>query len=116
LIQEAGGKINKKDLPARYQNLSQLLDSQGNVTEQSIEKYIHELPKVKYNVSYGEWEGAQRHDPTKKQKVMQLNLTDEHIKQIKDKGLYPTFRKIFESSKYSSHPIRPHTIGWARID
>jgi len=119
LVQEKGGTVAKKDLPQQYQNLGQLFDGKGNMTEQTIDKYLHDLPKHKFNVSYGKWDSSlQTHDDGESgpQKVLQVNLTNDHVKQLKEQGLYDTFRKLHEMSYRSGHPVRKHSLGWARID
>ena len=48
-------------------------------------------------------------------KVMKLNMTPEHIKQLKDAGVWNTVQKITNSSVKSTHPVAPiHGIGWVR--
>jgi len=119
LVQDKGGTVAKKDLPQQYQNLGQLFDGKGNMTEQTIDKYLHDLPKHKYNVSYGKWDSSlQTHDDgaSGPQKVLQVNLTNDHVKQLKEQGLYDTFRKLHEMSFRSGHPVHKHSLGWARID
>src|SRR5690606_26694512 len=99
------------------QNLPvQILDPKGHVTPESIDSFIDATPKDRYNISYGEWKGAQRHDESVTQKVLQVNLTNEHVQKLRDMGLWDTFRKIHNMSKRSGHPVDIHTLGWARID
>jgi hypothetical protein len=118
LVEEAGGAIHKKDL----QNIGfggipgQILDGKGNVTPESIDYFLKTIPHTRYNVSYDKWDGAQMHDDTKEQTVLQLNMTNDHIKQLKGQGLYEMFAKMFETSKASGHPVDHHSLGWARID
>jgi hypothetical protein len=117
IIQDAGGILNKNKLTNKGQGLPvELLDAKGNISEQSIDQYIDKLPKDRYNVTYGEWNGAQRHDRSKKQMVVQLNLTDSMAKELKDKGLWDTFRFIHNATQRSGHPVQEHSIGWSRID
>jgi hypothetical protein len=116
LVEDAGGQLHKKDLPPMFQNIpGQLLDGKGFVTPVSVDNYLKTMPKAKYNISFGRWTGAQKHssDP---QKVLQVNLTNDHVKQMKEEGVYDTFKKMFEDSYKSGHPVERHTIGWARLD
>lgn len=119
IVEEAGGGIHKKDLPKNFQNIpGQLLDGKGMLTADSIEKYIGELPKHKYNVSYDKWEAgnAQMHDSDVDQSVYQFNLTNDHVKQLKDEGVWDDFKEMHKQSHMSGHPVRKHSIGWARVD
>jgi hypothetical protein len=110
--------IHKKELEKMgHANLpSQLLNPKGLVTPESIESFIGTLPKTKYNLSIGSWNGAQRHDPNRSQMVVQVNLTDDMAKQLNDQGLFESFNDIYDMSNRSGHPTRPHSLGWARID
>lgn len=119
LVQEMGNGegVPKAKMPNKAQGLpNELFDAKGIITPKSIDEYIDKLPKDKYNVSYDKWGGAQRHDRTVDQMVMQLNLTDNHIQALKDQGLYDTFREVHKMSFRSGHPVRKHSLGWARID
>lgn len=118
-IDEAGGVVHKNDLPNKGQGIDgKLFDGKGQLTSAAIDKHIDSLPKNKFNVSYSQWRGAQVHDNNASgpQKVVQLNMTNDHIKQLKDEGLWDTFKKMHAMSVRSGHPVRNHTLGWARID
>jgi hypothetical protein len=49
-----------------------------------------------------------------KSKVFQLNITTDHVNQMKQAGVWPTFQRMLEASRYSSHPVTDHTVGWIR--
>ena len=116
-ILEAGGAVNKNALPNKGQGLpGQVFTGKGEITGDSIDNFLKTLPHSKFNVSYSKWNGMQRHDRTKDQKVLQLNMTDDHVRQMKEQGLFPTFKKMHELSHRSGHPVRKHSLGWARID
>lgn len=116
-VAELGGTVNKNALPNKGAGLpGQIFTGKGEITTDSIDNYLKTLPHSKFNVSYGSWNSSQRHDSTKPQKVLQLNMTDDHIRQLKEQNLFPTFKKMHESSHYSGHPVREHSLGWARID
>lgn len=56
----------------------------------------------------------QRHSRDKSQ-VLQINLTPEHMKRLKDAGVWDTVQKMTDSSVKSGHPVSPvHGIGWVR--
>jgi hypothetical protein len=119
VVDEQGGSIHKKDLPAQFQNTpGQLLDGQGNLTSESIDKYIEALPKHRFNISHDEWESgnAQMHDDSVDQNVYQINMTNDHVKQLKDQGLWDDFKELHDHSFRSGHPVKKHSIGWARVD
>lgn len=116
---QPGGTINKRDLKAKFgiqEVPPQVLDGKGNITPESIDSFIQSLPKTRYNISYRHWQGAQMHDSSKPQLVMQMNITNEQVKHLKDAGLYDTFRKVHDMSFRSGHPVEKHTLGWSRID
>ena len=116
-VEALGGTVNKKDLPNKGQNIPpQMLDGKGNVSTTSVDQFIDKLPKDKYNVSYSTWNGAQRHDRTREQKVLQLNMTNAHVNAIKEAGLWDVFSDVHKASYRSGHPVRKHSLGWARID
>lgn len=126
-VQEAGGSVHKKELPNQAQGLpNQMFDSQGRATPESIDNYLKTLPHQRYNVSYGQWARSQRHDDpdgrlgiedgVHPQKVVQLNMTGDHMRQIKEQGLFDMFKKMHKMSFSSGHPVDMHTLGWARVD
>lgn len=117
-LDEAGGVVHKNDLPNKGQGIDgPLFDGRGLLTSNNVDRHAENLPKTKFNVSWSEWDGAQKHDEdSPPQKVLQLNMTNDHIKKIKEEGLWDTFKKIHEMSHSSGHPVRYHTLGWARID
>lgn len=120
LIEAAGGKIHKKDLQGQGFGGApgEILDGTGHATPESVDKYLNNLPKHEYNVTHGEWKkgGMQMHDDSVDQNVYQINLTNHHIKQLKDQGLFEAFRDMQSLSHRSGHPVMPHTIGWVRAD
>lgn len=115
-VEEAGGKIHKRDLPGQGQGLpKELFDGQGHMTPQNTEQYLKSLPHQKYNISYKRWKGAQRHSSAD-QAVIQLNMTNDHVRQLKEQGLFDTFKKMHSMSFSSGHPVDHHSLGWARVD
>jgi surface antigen len=44
--------------------------------------------------------------------VFQLNITTDHVKQMKDAGVYDTFRKL--QDMFRAHPISDTAFGWVR--
>lgn len=88
-------------------------NAKGNIDVTKLQEAIDKADGTKYNVSHDEWAGAQRHndDPSK---VFQLNLTSEHVKRLKDAGVWNTFRKFHDATMQSGHPVTPSTLGWVR--
>ena len=112
-----GEPVPKGRLPNKGQGLpNEIFDAKGMVTPKSIDEFIDKLPKDKYNVSYDTWGGAQRHDRSQNQRVLQLNLTNKHIEDLKAQGLWGTFKKLQEKNFRSGHPVKQHSLGWTRID
>lgn len=86
----------------------------GNVHADLLQRAIDSAPALNFNVSHDKWTGAQRHSRAAS-KVFQVNLTDDHVRRMKEAGVYDTFRKMQEASSYSGHPVSPqHGIGWVR--
>jgi hypothetical protein len=117
-IEEDGGYSHKSKF-AEWGHAGapgQILDHKGHATGASIDAFLDKQPKQKYNISYDTWHGAQMHDDSNPQKVLQVNLTNDHVKKLKDAGVYELFKELHHDSFRSGHPVRPHTLGWARID
>lgn len=112
-IEAQGGSINKKQIPNFNPALSHLLDGKGNLTSKKIQEHIDAQPSQKYNVSHSGWEGAQRHSEIPS-KVFQLNMTKDHVKKMKEAGVFDTFNKLHNASFQSGHPVQKHTVGWVR--
>jgi len=86
----------------------------GHVSADRIQEYIDKMPSIRYNVSHDVWEGVQRHS-TEKSNVLQLNVTDDLIKKMKEAGVHQTFRNVLEASNRSGHPVHPtYGLGWVR--
>jgi hypothetical protein len=119
VIQEMGNgePIAKGKLPNKGQGIpNEVFDNKGQISPKTIDEYIDKLPKDRYNISYSKWSGAQRHDRNKDQLVMQINLTNKHVQDMKDAGLWNVFQDIHKASYRSGHPVRKHSLGWARLD
>lgn len=116
-IESMGGIVHKNQLPDKGQGIpSQLFDGKGQISTQGIDKYLDTLQKERFNVTYGEWTGCQRHDSSKPQKVLQLNITNKQVNELKEAGLWSQFQEMHKLSYRSGHPVLKHTLGWARID
>ena len=57
--------------------------------------------------------GSQQHIP-EPSKVFQLRYTPEHEKQMKEAGVFDTFKDMLDQSKNSGHPVDKKTLGWVR--
>lgn len=104
-----------KSFPPEMQPLLQQVGfartKNGNISAAKLQEAIDAAPSTKYNVSFGSWGGVQRHsDATSK--VFQVSVNDEHIKKMKEAGVYDTFRRLQEH--FSGHPITPSAVGWVR--
>jgi len=112
-IEQQGGSINKKQIPNFNPVLGHLLDGKGNLTSKKIQEHIDSQPAQAFNISHSEWDGDQRHSE-EPSKVFQLNMTKDHIKKMKDAGVFDTFNKLHNISFSSGHPVRKQTVGWVR--
>lgn len=131
-VQKKGKEVEeavKAPLPVR--------DAKGNISATMLQQYIDSLPGIEFNVSHGKsglapktmlggsdrrtapaeeyWTGAQRHtdEPSK---VFQLNITNQHVAQMRAKGSWQTYRNQASAVHSTGHPVRPEqtTIGWVR--
>jgi len=115
-VEAAGGELHKKDFARHGLNehhVAGLWGPTGHLKTEHLDRAIEQLPGTRYNVSHSGWSGVQRHSETSS-RVFQLNLTDDHIGQMKQAGVYDGFRKLHQLSKQSGHPVNDHTIGWVR--
>lgn len=124
LMEEKGVKeIHPSKLPPG--DFSRIREPNGNISLRSIQAAIDATPKQRWNVSHDTWEGAQRHDDWdpdydqdypegSPQHVFQMNLSTHHLNALRQAGAYSEFKKLFEASKRSGHPVTPTTVGWVR--
>lgn len=119
VVQELGGKAHKKELEKRGLSpaalkIAHLQDSSGNLTSEGIQKHIDDMPHFGYGFSSGMWHGGQQHS-SEPSKVFQLQMTKDHIKKLKEEGLWDVFKYIEEQSLYHNHPNAKHNpLGWVR--
>lgn len=85
----------------------------GNISAAKLDEAIAATPRTGFNVTEGTWDGGQTHTP-ESSKVFQLNLTNDHIRRMKEAGVYGTFREMYRASNNSGHPVGPGGIGWVR--
>lgn len=83
------------------------------VTLDAVNKYIDKMPACRYNISMGEWAGCQTHNHTPST-VFQVNVSNDHVRKLKEAGVYDTFKNI-QGHIIGSHPITPTTMGWVRF-
>lgn len=117
-LESAPKTVHKKDLEKQgfnLQNLTHLFDARGNISHEKLQEHIEAQPKTTYGVTHDTWKGAQRHS-NEKQKVFQLNYTQDHVNQMREAGVFDTFKNINSDSKQSGHPVRGHTLGWVRYN
>lgn len=88
-------------------------NAKGNIDADKIQQWIDSQPETHWNYTHDKWDGAQKHS-SEVQKVFQMNLTNEHVKRMKEAGVWNTFRKMHDDTMASGHPVKPHTIGWVR--
>lgn len=43
-------------------------------------------------------------------------MTNDHVKQLKEQGVFDTFKWMHQMSFKSGHPVNYHTLGWVRAD
>jgi 8-oxo-dGTP pyrophosphatase MutT (NUDIX family) len=86
----------------------------NNIYAAKLQEAIDKAPATVFNLSHTVWGGAQRHNEDAS-KVMQLNLTTEQIRKLKEAGVYKTFVKMQSATHQSPHPVAEHHgLGWVR--
>lgn len=120
--QTNGGKIDVGTMNKMYPNQKdiwkQIFDKKGALTSEDIENKISEIPKTKYDISYGKWDSSKMQNLNRRDQVIfRLDHSTDSIKPIMEDGdMYNTFRRVQDVSKQSGHPTNSNTIGWARVD
>lgn len=80
------------------------------------QKYLDDMPKKEFHVSYTPWNGMQRHNG-KTQAVFQINNGPDQDSAYKsDQNLMGLYKMIQKASFRSGHPVNPQAIGWSRVD
>jgi hypothetical protein len=142
-IENKGVKaLPPKDLPkGDWTTNNAVKDKSGNISAELVQKFIDSQPTSTFNVSHGKgtkagdihknhlydpkndlapsadedyvWSGGQRHndDPSK---LFLVHVTSDHVRQMKEAGVYNTYRKMNQKSMSSSHPATQTTVGWVR--
>jgi hypothetical protein len=112
LAQPGRTSMRPKDLPPGDWSAGRGPD--GNIHAQKIQEFIDKQAPMTFNVSHDMWDGAQRHSG-EDSKVFQVNLTDDHVRRLREAGVLKTFRSMQEASTYSQHPVaKHHGVGWVR--
>lgn len=97
-------------------NWKPVQEKNGNISAKKIQEFIDSQPSQEYNFSHEPWSGAQRHSKHD-QRVFKLNVTSDHIKRMKEAGVYGAFKKLSQYSEDSGHPSDAgHTLGWVRYE
>jgi ADP-ribose pyrophosphatase YjhB (NUDIX family) len=107
------GQLSPKHLPPGDWSVGRLPN--GNISAEKLQAHMDSLPGQEYNLSNTHWASPlQRHNAFPS-KVLQVNLTTDQVQKLKHAGVWPTFRKMAEASRSSSHPVNDHTLGWVRF-
>ena len=120
LIEREGGVASYKILEANGLNpsalgINHLKDAKGFIASNKIQEHIDKLPKLNYDITTSVYKPKiQRHDTSQPSKVFQLNITPEIKAELKNAGVLDDFRKLYNISKKSGHPVGPDTLGWVR--
>lgn len=86
------------------------------VDQGHAQKYLDDMPKKEFHVSYVPWNGMQRHNG-KTQAVFQINNgPDQDAAYKSDQNLMGLYKMIQKASFRSGHPVNPQAIGWSRVD
>lgn len=100
-----------KDLPPGDWSAGRLPN--GNISAQKLDEVIKAVKPMKFNLSSTKYAFAQLHN-SQPSKVLQVNLSSDHVKQMRQHGVYDTFKAMNEASQQSEHPVLPQTLGWIR--
>lgn len=116
LVTEQGGTVSKgklKSMGVNADKFSSIFKPNGTISAEDVQKIIDAAPSKTYNTSHSTWTGGQRHS-NEASKVFQLNYTQEHLDQMHKEGVLDTFKKMYDVSFRSGHPVKNNTIGWVR--
>lgn len=111
------GHLNKLH-PNMVDKWKKIFNGKGKLSSQELQQKIDELPKRKYNLSYGHW-GANNAQNLNDQDevVIRLDHSPETLAEIKkDPEAYEVFQKINEAAQRSGHPTNFNSIAWVRAD
>jgi hypothetical protein len=119
LASSKGGVLTRKELGQNVPEpiiRAKLLDTKGNLSAAKVQAFIDSLPETRFNVSHSNWGKGkvQRHSETQPNKVFRVNLTNDHVRQLKEAGVWQTYLKMNRVSKQSGHPVTDFTLGWVR--
>lgn len=111
-----GGELRMKDLPEKLAAVIKttkigMNPKNGNVNAKLLQQHIDNQPATQYNVSHSSWGGVQRHNGDHSN-VFQLNVTTDHVNQMKQAGVYDTFKRL--QDQFRGHPISDTAFGWIR--
>lgn len=116
-VESLGGKAHhKKVVDNLSPALKPLLDAQGQLSADKLQEAINAVPTTTYHVgdSGTKWDGGQQHSDQASD-VFHVNYTGEHVKKLKEAGVWNTFARIQNMiTNPTNHPLGPTTIGWVR--
>lgn len=119
-----GGKLVWGDFKKQYPSLAgdplvqkMFTSAPKQMVDQAhAQKYLDEMPKKDFHVSYVPWNGMQRHND-KTQAVFQLNNgQDQDVAYKSDPNMLGLYKMIQKAGYRSGHPVNPQSIGWSRVD
>jgi len=110
------GTMNKL-YPNQKDKWKKVFGGKGKLTHEEASQKVDELPKTKYDISYGKWGSGMQNVNDQKQVIFRLDHSTDSLKPIMDDpDMYNTFKKVQGVSKQSGHPTNDSTIAWARVD
>lgn len=111
------GTMNKL-YPNQKEKWKKIFSGKGKISHDEASQKLNELPKTKYDISYGKWDGTNMQNVNgQNQIIFRLDHSSESLKPLmEDSSLYDTFKKVQNVSKQSGHPTKDNTIAWARVD
>jgi hypothetical protein len=136
IVDQHGGSMPSARLKQMGHNLSDLklshlVDPHGNISSEKLQAHINSLPKHTYHAVEGEHgfelgnmapakankevlnTFIQRHTP-QRSKVTMFEVTPTQELEMKQRGLWDTFKKFQEGAKASGHPMTEKGFGWVR--
>lgn len=107
-----------KMYPNQKEKWKKIFGDKGRLKTDEIDNKIAEIPKTKYDISYGKWDSSKMQNINgNDQTIFRLDHSDESLKPLQeDPEVYETFKKVIDTSKRSRHPTKDKTIAWSRVD
>lgn len=113
LVLAQGGEAHPNSLPKWNAQLQIGRVPNGNISAAKLQSWIDQQPESAFHTSVTTWNEGQQHN-RKPSNVVQFNMTDDHLRRMREAGVLETFEKLHDENYIDSHPANTRTLGWCR--